>query len=251
MPLEQSFIEFVYHNGTPVTSENLVVQSYSDISFKRDNLAEFEALAAEGKKKVQPVHSDAQAVALAEYLGRLRRSSAGIKERKNNDRIPWQKVIDQQREASEPWEKCFKDLDTEGKGYIASWQAQKIAGRLTAKERDEQKAEAKRAEATYSDNPRKARQAALAAKAYEKEAKEMAKTPVLPGIDTEEFLQEVRVIDRRKASAMDEEAVGVTPFHQWFVKDIAQKKKAGVKIWAHMYPGIELVFGTRVKLPRP
>jgi len=244
-------MELVYYNGTPITSDNLAVQSFCAVTLNRQDAERLEALFKEAEKKVHSVHSDQEATKLGEYLVSLRREAKVLEERMETDRRPWQKVIDQILDACRPWVKRRKEIEIAGKNYIAEWQAKKIAGRLIAGERYGQKAEVKRGEAQYAEDPKKRQQAGLAAKRYEKEAKEMAKAPVLPGIDTEEYLKDAVILDRRKAAAMDEEAVTMSTSHQWFVKDIAQKKKAGVKVWTHMYPGIELVFGTRVRMPRP
>lgn len=243
-------LELVYFNGAAVTSEQVAIPHFTDVSLSRIDTEKFDDLVKDSKKYLQTIRSDREALEVADYLAQLRREDKRLADRIFKDKGPWQLVIDQILTACNPWRKKFKDIEEEGKNYIANWQAQKKAGQLAAETRSRQKAEAKRAEAQYADNPKKQHQATLAAKAYEKDARQMSKSPVLPGIDTEEYLKEVVVLDRRKAAAMDEEAVEVTPFHPWFVKDIAEKKKAGVKVWTHMYPGIELVFATRVRLPR-
>jgi hypothetical protein len=114
-----------------------------------------------------------------------------------------------------------------------------------------QKAAAKEAEATYTEDPKKRRQAKVAAKTYEREAKAMVLMP-LPGVDTVEELEQIIITDRRLAAKMPSEAVSVEADYAWFRSDIADKRRAGMKISTDMYKqhGIELVFKTHLRFRR-
>jgi len=123
-------MELVYYNGTPITSDNLAVQSFSAVTLNRQDAERLEALFKEAEKKVHSVHSDQEATKLGEYLVSLRREAKVLEERMETDRRPWQKVIDQILDACRPWVKRRKEIEIAGKNYIAEWQAKKIAGRL-------------------------------------------------------------------------------------------------------------------------
>ena len=96
-------MELVYYNGTPITSDNLAVQSFSAVTLNRQDAERLEALFKEAEKKVHSVHSDQEATKLGEYLVSLRREAKVLEERMETDRRPWQKVIDQILDACRPW----------------------------------------------------------------------------------------------------------------------------------------------------
>jgi hypothetical protein len=243
-------MDLVYYNGTPVLGSELAKPHFTDIGLARPSLEFCERLIKDAKKFDKPIENENQLNECLEHHKDLGTCVKTLQKLKQEEVAAWDRIITQIKTALRPIDELI-EADQSLKNRMENYRAREVAGRLRAIERLEQKAAAKEAEAIYIEDPKKQRQATIAAKAYKKEAKKM-QPMVLPGIDTVEELEHVIVTDRRLASKMPGDAVTVEANFLWFRSDIADKRRAGMKISTDMYKqhGIELVFKTRLRFPR-
>lgn len=234
-------LELNYVNGAAATKPPV----FSDVRLSRDSQAECELLLEEAKKEDKVIRNDAQLQrcmdvhsGVDEMIDRLKKLEAGHRE-------PWVRVLSQIGAAVTPMRNQLQMLSGALRARVNDWRRQALEGAEREEKRLLGLAKEKEQEAKYSEDPRKKRAAAVAAKQLEKAAKEAAPKPE-KGLGTEIYY-EVEITSRTRAATLPQEAVEMTPNEVWFNREIKRRLKAGESFHKITFEGVSITKKTRTK----
>lgn len=241
-------LALLYRNGQPFTSNELDIHipRFTDICLTKDSQDQCDDAIDLARKYDHAIHSEkekndyAAVHSLVDELIDKLRSLAKL------DREHVVKICSQQSAAIEPVLHQLVDLSRLLKERITEWVALVREGERREEERLRAKAEEKRAEAKYSPDPKKARQATVEAKELEKEAEKIAPKPQKGGVDTEEYW-EGEIINRVQAAKLPENIVYMEVDQTALNKHVKALEHAGSKITPNILPGLAIERKTRVR----
>jgi hypothetical protein len=242
LPIET--LQLVFKNdGQPTTDPP--VPLFRDIVLSPASQNALASVLAQAKQYDRPIRSDGEMNQVNVVRSELDSYQKELRRLEKHHRVPWVLILAQISGALEKVKTDITVASDKLRSRIESWRSIVIEGAKTESENLKAKAEGKRQEARYAENPQTAARAKEEAKRLEAEAKKVAPKPA-KGIDTEEYF-EFEINSRVLAAKLPPEAIEMTVNERWFRNAIKQKIQAGEAISPNSWPGVTFTKKTRVR----
>lgn len=244
----QGPLQLLYRNGAPSASGQLAVPRFSDVCLTKESNDQCDYLINEARNFEGPIRNENQLKEYIEFHSLVDEIRGKIRELVKNDREPFVRILQQIQNAIQSVQNKLDIVSEQLNRRIVQWRNTVLEGQRREQARLQEAAEEKKAQAKYTEDPRKKRQAALEAKQLEEAAKSAAPKPA-KGIDTEEYW-EGQIVNRVAAAKLPAEIVVMDVDQTQLNQRIKALKRAGEKITPNILPGLNLERKTRVRYHR-
>jgi hypothetical protein len=241
----QEPLALLYLNGESAVSGEVAVPRFKDICLDKKSQNACEELIEETRKYNHPIRNEKECQDYIALHSLVDERVHDLRKLAHDDRQEWNKILSQISAAIEPMLAQLISISGQLTKTITKWRALVVEGQRREEQRLLAEAEEKRALAKYSDDPKKRRQASVQAERLEKEAKEVAPKPE-KGLDTEEYA-EFEINNRTIAAKLPDELVRMDVDDREGNRRLKAAKQAGEKITPNFFPGLTIIWKTRVR----